>query len=76
MRRSAAEAELPKGASPHSLRHYVEYFKMVSDSKSACFFRYSPKITHHFISLRSEFSICGSNAYLRFTLNREIPEKT
>ena len=57
-------------------RHYVECFKMVSDSKSAYFSRYSLKITHHFIPLRSEFPICGSDTYLRFTLNREIPGKT
>ncbi len=80
--RMIADADIPthgyKGGGPHlhCLRHYVECFKMVIDSKSACFSRYSPKITHHFISLRSEFSICGSNAYLRFTLNREIPEMT
>ena len=58
------------------VRHYVECFKMVSDSKSAYFSRYSLKITHHFIPLRSEFPICGSDTYLRFTLNREIPGKT
>lgn len=65
-----------KRPTPYCLRHYVECFKMVSDSKSAYFSRYSPKITHHFIPLRSEFPICGSDTYLRFTLNRGIPGKT